>query len=75
MNINKAKDLIDEYRNHERIVRTIEKAISNNNWIAVCTPNNSRGECISDMQIKLILDESKRRIEEIEKLLDGIKVD
>lgn len=74
MNINKAKDLIDEYRKHEKIVRTIENAISNHHWIAVCTPNNREGDCISNIQIKLILDESKKRMEQIEKLMGGIKV-
>lgn len=43
MDIKKVKDLVDEYRNHEKIVRTIERAVDNNNWVAVCTPRNKEG--------------------------------
>lgn len=74
MDIKKAKDLIDEYRGHEKIVRTIESANSNHNWVAICTPRNKEPDYISDVQIKLVLDASKSRMQEIEKLFDGINI-
>lgn len=69
MKIEKIKDLVGEHERHLDIIKTINEVAEKGHWLKIVTPCNKEGECLSNMQIKMILDESKRRCEEIESKL------
>lgn len=69
MDIKTAKNLCKEHDKLQKIVRTIEKAIDNNQWVQIKTPRDEA--YLSDVQIKSIYDVAKSRMIEIEKELEG----
>ena len=70
MNIEKAKELCEEHNTLSKTVKLIDEASKANYWVAIKTP---KGESyLSNNQIRIILADTRERIDEIEKTLKSV---